>query len=378
MRFGRDVLSSFVCVGCVLALVALFYPPLRAKILSIEPWTADWRTTLLSDRTATPYPGLAIVIISNKTLAGYRYTSPTPRDLIAKVVRTVDAAKPSVIGLDFYFIRPTDADRELVDQLRKTEAPVVIGAVDRRYPQFSASEFAFERDFLKSTGREAGYNELKHEKDDVVRYTATPVDPDYPASFALLVAQTQRHIATDVASRIAWLRGPGANLDPFVTIAAESLLEGHDASNAQPPKDLAQSLKGKIVLISGEYPYLDRHRTPLSISTAESMLGVRVHAAVIAQLLDGRRYSELDAVEQELLLVGLIAAGILLGWFFWRRRVDFLSLGVATAALIVIDAFVFTTVRVALPFTLAVWAWFISATLGHHAHTVVASMRARK
>ena len=85
-------------------------------------------------------------------------------------------------------IKATDKDNELISALRSARSPVVIGAIDRRYPQFTTAEFDFQKHFLTATGRTAGYNELPHEKDDVVRYTAAPADPDYPESFALLVA----------------------------------------------------------------------------------------------------------------------------------------------------------------------------------------------
>ena len=49
------------------------------------------------------------------------------------------------------------------------------------------------------------------------------------------------------------------------------------------------SKKDKIVLIGGEYPYLDRHRTPLSLWTGNNMLGVKIHAIIVAQLIAAYR-----------------------------------------------------------------------------------------
>jgi CHASE2 domain-containing sensor protein len=369
-----------ICIACAIALAALFYPPVRTRILTIEPWTADWRTVLLSDRIAADYPGIVVVIINNKTLEGYPYTSPTPRDLIAKVVRSVDRGKPSVIGLDFYFAKATDKDDELIATLRNAAAPVVIGAIDRRYPQFTNAEFDFQKRFLTATGRKAGYNELLHGPDDVVRYTASPADPDYPDSFARLVASAGKPIDLPGPTRIAWLLGAGHDLDPFKTIAAETLFEDArpNATGTANSVSPATALTGKVVLISGEYPYLDRHRTPLSLWTGSNMLGVKIHANIVAQLLDGRRYFALDAVEQEILLAALAILGLSLGWYFWRRRVDFLSLTVATVVLVAIDAAIFKSARIILPFTLALWAWFISATLGHHLHTVWHAAKLRR
>ncbi|AGK56343.1 adenylate cyclase [Hyphomicrobium denitrificans 1NES1] len=379
LRSRLSKLSLAICFACAVALIALFYPTLRVKILKIEPWTADWRTVLLSDRVSISYPGIVVVIINNKTLEGYPYTSPTPRDLIAKVVRSVDAAHPAVIGLDFYFAKPTDKDNDLIGALRMAKAPIVVGAIDRRYPQFTPAEFDFQKQFLAATGRCAGYNELLHEKDDVVRYTAAPADPDYPESFALLVAKSVKPSDLPSPTRIAWLLGPDTDLDPFATISAETLFQdtGMDAATLGRAQEQAQRLNGKVVLISGEYPYLDRHRTPLSLWTGSNMLGVKIHANIVAQLVDGRRYFALSVVQQEILFATLSVLGFVLGWYFWRRRVDFLSLGVATVGLVVIDAIIFKSARIVLPFTLALWGWFIGATLGHHLHAVWAASKVR-
>ena len=81
--------SLFVCVVCLLAASALLYAPLRAEFLKIEPWTADWRTVLLSDKRTGPHPTVAVVVINKDTLAGYPYHSPTPRDLLISVLKAM-------------------------------------------------------------------------------------------------------------------------------------------------------------------------------------------------------------------------------------------------------------------------------------------------
>ncbi len=306
-RFLGANASLAISIVCAFAIGALFHPPLRAQMLQVEPWTADWRTGFLSDRAPTSHPEIAVVIVSNKTLIGYPYTSPTPRDLLAKVVRTVDAAGPRAIGLDFYFIKPTDKDELLQAALRDAKAPVAVGAIDRRYPQFTPAEFEFQSQFLAGAGRPTGYNDLLHDKDDVVRSTAPPADPEFPESFALRVAKLVKPVELPRPTRIAWLLGDNPQLDPFLTIPAEDLFfdAAQSPADAEKARNLADQLKGRIVLISGEYPYLDRHRTPLSLRTGSNMLGVKMHAHIVAQLIDGRRYASLSPTQRELLLIGL-------------------------------------------------------------------------
>ena len=170
---GVSLLQSYRWRFVLLALrrsSRFFYPPLRAKILASEPWTADWRTVLLSDRTAGK-SGIVVVIVDNKTLEGYPYTSPTPRDLIAKVRTNCGCRK-------------------------------------------------------KSSRDRAGFLFLS---------SATPQRlpiPIIPKSFALLVAKTVKPIDLPHPARIAWLLGPNADLDPFPTVPAETLFQnaGMDAA----------------------------------------------------------------------------------------------------------------------------------------------------
>jgi hypothetical protein len=132
----------------------------------------------------------------------------------------------------------------------------------------------------------------------------------------------------------------------------------------------ADLLKNRIVLLSADLPYIDRHRTPLSVGTTEGILGVLVHAHVLAQYLDGRSYRELDEGGARLLVLGVAALGFLLSWLFWHRRAELFRQGVATAVLVVVDAIVYGKLRLILPFTLALYAWVIATTGGHHLRTL--------
>src|SRR5262245_45286974 len=161
MRRGAGTQRSFpklaliMCVGSLLCACALLYAPLRAQFLKIEPWTADWRTMLLSDRMRGGHPGLAVVHINQATLQGYPYHSPTPRNLLASLLKAVEAAEPAAIGLDIYFMRPTEPENDLaflqaISELRAREGradKIILAAVNESARQFSASERQFQRNF---------------------------------------------------------------------------------------------------------------------------------------------------------------------------------------------------------------------------------------
>jgi adenylate cyclase len=380
----RKMLSSaisYLMLGvCLTAGAALFYSPARDVLLKTEHWTADWRTALLSDRIDHLRDDIVVVVFNSETLAGRPSTLTVPRDLQGKVIRAIDSAGPRAIGLDFYFVHPTqpDVDRAFLEVLRTTKAPLVVGAANEGADQFKDFQLTYQRSFTADSGRDVAYINVRHDRDDVVRYTSAPIsDTAYPESLAVRLAQVSGmksggKLFSFPPRRIAWLWGEHQNQQPFEKLSAQSLLND---SLDNPPTQLRTKLAGKIVLIGVGLPYIDRHRTPLSILTGDTMIGAMIHAQVLAQLLDGRELYDLSVTGDRVVLAIVAMLGMLLGWYFWQRRVNFLSLGAATVVLVAIDAVSFYFLRTVLPLTLALFTWFIAVTAGHHLRVLSRPMR---
>ncbi len=375
-------LSLAVCLFCLLATAALLYAPLRAEFLKIEPWTADWRTAILSDKTRELHDKVAVVVINKDTLAGYPYHSPTPRNFLATLITAVEAAEPAAIGVDIYFVRPTetDSDQALVRTVQQHRNNVVLAAVNESAGQFSEREREFQSRILSEAGARIGYLNLRRDQDEVVRYTSPPVPGSkYPDSFALQVARTalgptaEPKVSTP-SSRIAWLLRQDYTPEPFAVVLAHDLLPAAGETNVAAAR---AQLKGKAVLIGNDRPYVDRHRTPYTVKSGDDMLGLMVHAHITAQLMDGRSYSELGATASGVLVAALALIGFLLGWIFREQRLDLTGRSIATVALVAIDALIYARLRIILPFTLALTAWLIGVAAGHHLRAVVAWASAR-
>jgi adenylate cyclase len=374
IHWQRRWFSALMLAACIAGAAGLFYPPFLATLLKAEHWTADWRTALLSDRVDAVRPDIAVVVFNSETLAGRPSLLTVPRDLHGEVIRAIDKAHPRAIGLDFYFVHPTDPDKDraFLDALRTATAPIVVGAANESADQFNETQLSYQRTFTSETERQTGYINLHHDRDDIVRFTASPVaGTAYPESLAVRLAQvgsTSSHDrpTSQQTRRIAWLWGPDHNPYPFVTIPAQHLL---------PPNPKAEEnlrmLTGKIVLTGIDLPYVDHHRTPLSVWTGQPMIGAMVHAQILAQLLDKRSLTDLAAAGDELFLgaVGLI--GLALGWLLWQRRANFLGLGAATAVLVAMDAALFAWLHMVLPLTLGLYVWFTAVTAGHHLRKLV-------
>jgi CHASE2 domain-containing sensor protein len=132
-----------------------------------------------------------------------------------------------------------------------------------------------------------------------------------------------------------------------------------------------KALAGKIVLIGGNLPFSDQHLTPLAALGGGPMPGVLIHANILAQMLDGRNFSELSLEFVRLVLFGVACVAGVLGWVVGTRFRNVLSWGFATAVMVAADAVVFASFRIILPFTLSLFAWVLGATAGRNMRTIV-------
>ncbi len=362
-RTLRRPLSLATSLAALTLLASLVFAPAVAPwLLRFDHWTADWRTAYLSPAAAKPHPRIAIVAITDETLKDLP-SSPIDRGLLARLVDAIDAAGPRAIGVDIFFLKKTEEakDEALIAALRDAKAPVVLGAIDER-GELSAERVQFQADFLARTGREAGYLNLRTEKDGVVRYGARAhPGSSYPKSWPRLLAEAEGMPAQDTGAPIRWtLPGPDAT-PAFDVILAHDLLGPSSATQAQ-------RLSGRIVLIGGEFkqPPRDRHRIPLSVRDGNDIAGVAIHAHILAGLLNpGNALGELSPVATRLLLVVLGCAGLLLGWMFWRSGDRGLTSSTfATLLLVGVDVLLFTQFNLLMPFTLGLVAWLAGVTAG--------------
>jgi adenylate cyclase len=364
----RPLILSGVFALLATLLLADLAPRYAPGLLRFEHYMGDVRTALLSDQLPSQHPSVAIVAITDATLAGYRTYLPVDRDLLARVVEAVDAAGAKVIGLDFLFTSPADGSEILlIEAIRRARAKVVFAAADERIGLGDAQRDK-QQAFFREVDRPAGYLNLATERDSVVRFMAQPnaIDkPAYPKSFAELLAESAGFTSSQDRARIAWLRTPRDGADTFLTIPAETLLRPADDPVVQV---LRAGLKDKIVLVGGMLREIDTHLTPLTNRHEEKMHGVAIHAHMVAQMVDGRSIAQLEteAASLRLALAAVAALGFLVGWGFRRRRKGLLASGAASAVIIAIDTIVFWQLRIILPLVLALAAWFLGEFSGHY------------
>ena len=364
----RPLIWSGVFALLATLLLTDLAPRYAPGLLRFEHYLGDVRTALLSDQLPSQHPSVAIVAITDDTLAGYRTYLPVDRDLLARVIEAVDAAGAKVIGLDFLFTSPADGSEILlIEAIRRARAKVVLAAADERIG-LSQVQRDKQQAFFREVDRPAGYMNLATERDSVVRFMAQPNaedKPAYPKSFAALIAESAGFTSSQDRARIAWLRTPRDGADTFLTISAEALLRPADDPVVQV---LRAGLKDKIVLVGGTLREIDTHLTPLTNRHEEKMHGVTIHAQMVAQMVDGRSIAQLEteAASLRLALAAVAALGFLVGWGFRRRRKGLFASGVVSAVIIAVDTIVFWQFRIILPLVLALAAWFLGEFSGHY------------
>jgi hypothetical protein len=289
-------LSAFFAVLSTLLLADLA-PRYAPGLLRFEHYMGDVRTAILSDQLASQHPQVAIVAITDDTLAGYKTFLPVDRHLQARLVDALDAAGAKVIGLDFLFAAPAPDDNDLllIDAIRRARAKVVLAAADERVGLTQAQREK-QQAFLREVDRPAGYANLATERDSVVRFMAQPYTDGaaaYPKSFAAQLAESGGAAPAQWRPRIAWLRTPRDGSDVFLITAADTLLRPGDDPLA---KIVREGLKDKIVLVGGTLREIDTHLTPLTDNPSEKMHGVTIHAHIAAQRSTGahRQRNKLD------------------------------------------------------------------------------------
>jgi len=336
-------------------------------IQDAEHWTADWRTALFSTRNPSQHESVALVLITDETLDSYPVRIPMDRGMIAKLVRVVASAHPAAIGIDFVFVRPTvpSADAELLSAIREADVPIVLGSVDER-AGLIPKQLQYHRQFLAAAKRPTGHVFFERKtnafgiSDHVIREMAEPIESvDHQQSFAEVLAQIKRKGATPHTPRIAWLLAPRDGSQTFYEVEASDLLgEPEDAAPLLP------GLKDKIVLIGSDLVDLDRHLTPLSVVNEARMPGVKIHAQIVAQLIDDRWLRTLNWPEEFLMLLGIIFAGYAASRH--RKLGAFKStLAWVGSTSLVISGFVaFNMLNLVLPYTSALTAWLTALRIG--------------
>jgi CHASE2 domain-containing sensor protein len=336
-----------------------------------EHWSSDLATAWLSKHPKAQDEHIALVYISEATLRDAWYVSPIDRRVLGQLIEKIDNAEPALIGLDVILDRKTEPakDDELINSIQNAKSKITLGMVeDRLFPSDVQDDIFSKRivDLCKQASDSrinCGHVYLTVSRNqlidtlinvhDVIRLTP---ESKQTMSFGEAVARASGPYTLSKSDYISWLLLPGDGSENFFTIDAADLW--HDGADV-----LLKSLKGKIVLIGGNFKDKDQHFTPLSVRSKHKDTGLFIHAQYLSQLREGRTLNELPVISTGLIILFLFTGGCYVG----RRALKSeLWLQLAGVLLLVVASILFFIWNLIFPFAYAVVSWLVGVAVGHY------------
>ncbi|MEO1206773.1 MAG: CHASE2 domain-containing protein [Pseudomonadota bacterium] len=327
------------------------------QIVKLIETSNDVQVAMVADVLPAEHPDIAIVLINEEALSELAYVSPIDRAWVSDLVKAIAALKPRVIALDLLFDRSTEPAKDalLIETLSTLDIPVVLGAADERY-RMTEQARAWQAAFLAKTGSPVGYLNLQYDAqeasgDPIIRYRAAAQNGGlYPRSFADRIAEAAGHNFGSGGARsagaksdgiggnrrIPWLGQPSEG-ETFFALDAVAVLEAARDPDGFLAVALGPQIAGRIVIVGGDFPGRDRHPTPITMHGDDDMLGVQVHAQILAARLDGRFLTDLGPRTVQAVVFGLSFFGLVAG-ILLHRRGKMLAWGASIATLGVVVA----------------------------------------
>jgi adenylate cyclase len=249
---------------------------------------------------------IAIIAVTDRTLATLPYRSPIDRAFLADLITTLAGSGARAIGVDIVFDQATEPakDEALRAALSSATVPIVVASIARESPL--DRQRRNHLDAFISPYR-TGYVNLARDRFDSQIREHEPLRPATgERSFTAVLATAVGVPAPDREFSIDW-RHRSPDGPPFPIYPAEAA--------GQLPRSW---LEGRILLIGTLIPGIDEHRTLFSAFGAPAH-GVEIHAHILSQMLDGRvggRHTALATigVTAAMALSGMALAIWLGGW----------------------------------------------------------------
>lgn len=253
----------------------------------------DWRAASFAPRVAQDNR-ILMVVYDDQTLIATRKRSPLDRGLLARALRNIDAMGAQSIGIDILFDQPQDEDPELLATLHAMRTPVWLGYANLGDNQeqiiFEQQQYLdrFIRQARTDRVRPASIR-LETDADNVARSWPVPTLGQPP--LLTLAMQSRfgngpsfRDYRGAIRFRLPLKQADGSEEPVIPSLQIDTLADPVMAAA------LAPMVRGRHVLIGGDIVDIDQFETPLSgRQTRSTMIGLEVHATMLAQLLDGAR-----------------------------------------------------------------------------------------
>lgn len=340
-EIGRTARRSLSQLGWQRSFVALILLAL-ALFIALN----SWRLPLLRDAEAALYDlraanfapqadtdkRITLVVYTADTNRATGQISPVDRTILAKALGQIDQLGAKGIGIDVLFDSPQDDDDLLRASLKGMKTPVFLAFADNRTNP-EAITYEQEQDlraFMQSAGgamTKPASILLETDTDGVARRWPR----QYPGLPPLLsIALTQG--SADADPRFASFTGPiryrvpsASDRPVFDKIPIDLVADPETAPL------VADAIRGRYVLIGGDFSDFDQFDTPFTrtgnpVTGETRMIGVEVHASMLAQLLD-KAWKQRPAMGLKI-LAGILAVALGAATAMVQTRTWVLAIGV--------------------------------------------------
>ena len=248
------------------------------------------------------------IVYNDDTLIDTKKRSPLDRAILASALANIDTMEAKAIGIDILFDQPQDEDAQLQSALAAMQTPTFLAYATSKTNQNNIKQR--QQDFLdsfvgslKSTKTQPSSIRVEADVDNVVR-SWPRIQPDLPPILARAMAGGANGLRGYEGS--IQFREPKFEDRPVFASLPIDILANPEIAAAMAPQ-----IKGKFVLIGGDIVDVDEFETPLRLRTQMPMIGLDVHAHMLAQLLNGQNLAAVSSWAKWGLAVLVVLGGCL-------------------------------------------------------------------
>lgn len=290
----------------LLALVVARFSWDMPLVVTAERGLYDLRATAFAPRVEQDRR-IVMVVFNDQTLIATRKRSPLDRATLSRALASMDGMGVKSIGIDILFDQPQDEDDQLRATLARMKTPVWLAyaAAASNADQIIYDQQQFLDAFMASVRspkvRPASIR-LNVDADNVARSWPDRVAklPDLMTR-AMAPAQGYEAYRGSIAYRL-----PRSSERPVFASFPIDLFTDPAVGAA-----FADQVRERHVLIGGDIVDIDQFETPMTPATGRTMVGLEVHAHMLAQMLDGPPWHRVsDGVLWALALLVVVAAAL--------------------------------------------------------------------
>jgi len=244
----------------------------------------DWRQAVGERQNKVAQDGRIILIpYTEYTLQETAKRSPLDRAILARALANIDRMGARAIAIDILIDQPQPEDAQLLAALKAMKTPVWLAYGDQQTA--SADIQPWQEEYMKNWFRQLAGSQVRPasvrfelDGDNVMRrWPSLPTGLPPLLPNALAGAPPGFSYEGSVDFRVP------ATQEAVFPLSSIDVYAAPDVTGL-----LAPQVKGRIVMIGGDLPDVDRFDIPATRLNGSTMSGLEVHASMLAQLLDGR------------------------------------------------------------------------------------------